>query len=425
MFKRISNYSSRFGINNTLADFGLFWIIFFSIFYQRIAPIGFFILIISLFFNKQNIQLIRIKNVLIASPSIWFIIYYILLLLGLIWTEDIPFGLSKLENKLTFLIFPLLFQICKFNATFKQIVNVLLISILFSLISSNILAFLHIENQSSLNWNFFEKLSNSKSFSWNMHRSYFATYCNILVVLMFQRLTTIEKDRYRLIPIFGIAIGSLGVIQSLSKINILILFLSFTFFLIVFFVKGFNIREKLILLSFFLTGLFFTVNNKAIRHRFNEIKESTTSIKLENNTTLQSSAIRMIMWNTSWEVWKESFLLGSGTGDYSAELTKRNFNKGNYGVAKEELNSHNQFLNTGVQLGAVGVFVLFMLFFSSIKYFLRSTWRWMILVVFLINFLVESFLETQAGIVLFCILILLFFNPKLNNDIVQDDYIIR
>ena len=425
MFKRISNYSSRFGINNTLADFGLFWIIFFSIFYQRIAPIGFFVLIISLFFNKQNIQLIRIKNVLIASPSIWFLIYYILLLLGLIWTEDIPFGLSKLENKLTFLIFPLLFQICKFNATFKQIVNVLLISILFSLISSNILAFLHIENQSSLNWNFFEKLSNSKSFSWNMHRSYFATYCNILVVLMFQRLTTIEKDRYRLIPIFGIAIGSLGVIQSLSKINILILFLSFTFFLIVFFVKGFNIREKLILLSFFLTGLFFTVNNKAIRHRFNEIKESTTSIKLENNTTLQSSAIRMIMWNTSWEVWKESFLLGSGTGDYSAELTKRNFNKGNYGVAKEELNSHNQFLNTGVQLGAVGVFVLFMLFFSSIRYFLRSTWRWMILVVFLINFLVESFLETQAGIVLFCILILLFFNPKLNNDIVQDDHMIR
>jgi O-antigen ligase len=242
---------------------------------------------------------------------------------------------------------------------------------------------------------------------------------------MFQRLTTIEKDRYRLIPIFGIAIGSLGVIQSLSKINILILFLSFTFFLIVFFVKGFNIREKLILLSFFLTGLFFTVNNKAIRHRFNEIKESTTSIKLENNTTLQSSAIRMIMWNTSWEVWKESFLLGSGTGDYSAELTKRNFNKGNYGVAKEELNSHNQFLNTGVQLGAVGVFILFMLFFSSIKYFLRSTWRWMILVVFLINFLVESFLETQAGIVLFCILIQLFFNPKLNNDMVQEDHIIR
>ena len=171
--------------------------------------------------------------------------------------------------------------------------------------------------------------------------------------------------------------------------------------------------------------MIFTVNNKAIRHRFNEIKESTTSIKLENNTTLQSSAIRMIMWNTSWEVWKESFLLGSGTGDYSAELTKRNFNKGNYGVAKEQLNSHNQFLNTGVQLGAVGVFVLFMLFFSSIRYFLRSTWRWMILVGFLINFLVESFLETQAGIVLFCILILLFFNPKLNNDIVQDDHMIR
>ena len=424
--KRISNYFTRFSIENTIADFGLFWIIIFSILYQRLAPVGFFILVISLFFNAQNLLITRIKNVFRSGPSIWFLIYYLLLILGLIWTKDIPFGLSKLENKLTFLIFPFLLYICKFKVNLKQIVNVLFFSILLSLIISNILAFLHTKNQyNDLSWNLFEKLSDSKKFCWNLHRSYFATYCNILVVLMFQRLITKSKNEDKFLPVFGLVIGSLGVIQSLSKINILILFLSFTIFLVIFLTKKFKLKEKIIFFSFFVISLFLTFQNKAINYRFKEIKESTSSIKLEKNNTLQSSAIRIIMWNTSWEVWKESFLFGTGTGDYNYELTSRNLKKGNYGVAHEQLNSHNQFLNTGVQLGAFGVFVLFMLFVSSISRYLTSSWRVLILMVFFINFLVESFLETQAGVVLFCIIILLFYNKTSKIDLKQEDYLIQ
>ena len=201
MFKRISINFSRFTLENTFADFGLFWIIFFSIFYQRIAPIGFLLLIISLFFNSQNVQIQSIKQVFQKGPSRWFILYYLLLVIGLIWSTDIPFGLSKLENKLTFLIFPFLYQICKFNFNFKQITNVLLLSIFLSLVSSNILAFLTNENQNALKWNLFEKLSNSKSFCWNMHRSYFSTYCNILVIIMFHRLISVDNSNNKFLPI--------------------------------------------------------------------------------------------------------------------------------------------------------------------------------------------------------------------------------
>jgi O-antigen ligase len=417
MFKRISINFSRFTLENTFADFGLFWIIFFSIFYQRIAPIGFLLLIISLFFNSQNVQIQSIKQVFQKGPSRWFILYYLLLVIGLIWSTDIPFGLSKLENKLTFLIFPFLYQICKFNFNFKQITNVLLLSIFLSLVSSNILAFLTIENQNALKWNLFEKLSNSKSFCWNMHRSYFSTYCNILVIIMFHRLISVDNSNNKFLPILGIFLGSLGVIQSLSKINILLLFLTFAVFLIVFFTKRFDWRKKLVFSGILLIASILIINNKAIQYRFNEIKESTSTIKFENNKTLQSSAIRLIMWNTSWEIWKESFLFGTGTGDYNTELTKRNFKKGNYGVAKEQLNSHNQFLNTGVQLGLIGVISLMMIFLSTIRNCYDTTWKIMVLVVFLVNFLVESFIESQAGIVLFCILTHILLNPTLKNEI--------
>jgi O-antigen ligase len=79
------------------------------------------------------------------------------------------------------------------------------------------------------------------------------------------------------------------------------------------------------------------------------------------------------------------------------------------GVVKEELNSHNQFLNTAVQLGILGLVVLVFIFISSYYHSERSISHVLILMVFLLNFLVESFLETQAGIVLFCTLILLIF----------------
>lgn len=420
MFKRTSIYLSRFSFDYTFADFGLFWIIFFSIVYQRIAPVGFFMLIISLLINNQNFQKKCVKRIFQFGPSVWFLLYYLLLVIGLIWTTDIPFGLSKLENKLTFLLFPILYQICKFNFNLKQVTNVIFLSILVSLISSNISAFLAIDMQKALEWNLFEKLSNSKSFSWNMHRSYFSTYCNVLVILMFERLISVEKITNKYLPIFGIFIGSLGVIQSLSKINILLLFLSFGVFLVVFVTKKIDWRKLLVFSGILVIGSIFVINNKAIQYRFNEIKESTSSIKYENNSTLQSSAIRLIMWNTSWEVWKESFLFGTGTGDYNTELTERNFKKGNYGVAKEQLNSHNQFLNTGVQLGITGVILLLMIFLSTIRNCYDTPWKIMVLVVFLVNFLVESFLETQAGIVLFCILLLVLLSPNFKNDTNHD-----
>jgi O-antigen ligase len=416
MYKRISNYLWRFSFENTFADFGLFWIIFFSIFYPRAVPVGFLMLFISLFINNQNFKKENFKRIFQFGPSVWFLIYYLMLVIGLIWTTDLSFGLSKLENKLTFLLFPVFFQICKFNYSFKQITHVILVSILLVLICSNVLAFLSIENQNALDWNIFEKLSNSKSFSWNMHRSYFSTYCNILVILMFKRLISIDEENNKFLPTFGIFIGSIGVIQSLSKINILLLFLLFGVFLIVFFIKRFNWKKKLMFLVILIICFIFTINNKAIQYRFNEVKKSTVSIKLENSTTLESSAVRLIMWNTSWEVWKNSFLFGTGTGDYNTELTRRNFEKGNLGVASEQLNSHNQFLNTGVQLGIIGVIFLCMIFLSIIRHSFKSYWKLLILVVFLFNFLVESFIETQAGIVLFCILSLIYTYPSYKND---------
>ena len=139
--------------------------------------------------------------------------------------------------------------------------------------------------------------------------------------------------------------------------------------------------------------------------------EAVENTPLSNNSSVESNASRILMWSASAEVIKENPLLGVGTGDYDDALAQQNLNLNNQGVLKERLNSHSQFLNTWVQLGFFGFAVLSMMFIVPMTGSF-SIYKILILVTFFLNFLFESFLETQAGIILFCIFIMLLFSPK-------------
>ena len=72
------------------------------------------------------------------------------------------------------------------------------------------------------------------------------------------------------------------------------------------------------------------------------------------------------------------------------------------------MNSHNQFFTTALQLGIPGLIILLAAFLSSwIKFFReKDILALLISFCFFSNFLIESMLERQAGVVLFCVLTL-------------------
>ena len=80
----------------------------------------------------------------------------------------------------------------------------------------------------------------------------------------------------------------------------------------------------------------------------------------------------------------------------------------NQNIATLRLNSHNQFFTTTLQVGVFGLFILIGIFFKSWWAFFRGKQLISLLIsfCFFCNFLVESFLERQAGIVLFCVLLI-------------------
>lgn len=405
MHKSITELSSKF----TLADAGLSWILFFSIVYQKLVPIGFGFMLISLVFRRQTIKKTELISFFKKGPALWFIFYYLLLVVGLLWTENHSFAFSKLENKLAFLLMPtlLIFTVRKWgNLEWKQL---LVYSLLFALVMYETLALWRYIGQSENSWQF-EFLSSR--FSIFMHRSYFACYLVIGIVLLFDNIRKV----FTMTNLALICFFSIGVLQTGSKAGIVCLFVVFIvqFFA---FTKLKNTRFNWIMNFSVLLFSIVLLTNNPIKTRFETMWSALGNIQTKKNNSIESNTARIIMWNTSLDVWKENFLFGTGTGDYDDELTAKNIEYKNFGVAKERLNSHNQFLNSAVQLGLVGFLVLLMIFISSYFFSEKKLWQLLILVVFLINFLVESFLETQAGIILFCTLLLLFYTRNKDEEL--------
>ncbi|GEM_PF-593867 len=405
MRNRVAEFSRNLNFN----DWSIVFILFTSIISLKLVPLGFILWILTFWLNKQAVS---IKS-LFSGIEKWFILYYIALVIGMIWTENNSFGLSKLENKLSFLLIPILFTFSNFSITRKKIMDVLLFSLLLSLLINYGIALYAsvILTESSI----YDSLINA-NFSQLMHRSY---YCNYLIIGCIVILDRLFKKEAHWLYVIMFCLFSIGVFQTIAKSGILIYFLLIPAFIFWQLLKTKQYRSILICLSGFVISIALLAKiDNPIKTRFQHIPAALESFESKNNPSTESNTSRLLMWSTSIDVFKEFPFAGVGTGDYDDVLTKKNESYGNSGVAMHRYNSHNQFLNTMVQLGLLGLVVLIMLFLNGFKmaYQQKNIIGLFTLSCFFLNFLFESFIESQAGIILFCLLTIAIFylKPKTN-----------
>ena len=398
-----------------IAIFSLIFIILFSLVNLKLVSIGFILWGFGFWFNREKASL----NDLLSGINKWFILYYLLLVAGMLWTDNQLFGLLKLENKLSFILFPLLFTFSKLNISKDKILAVFILGLVMSLIVNYSIAIYH---TCVLNIPLFDSFFNV-NFAYFMHHSYYGHYLIIGSLIALDRLINRNATIVFLLLFF---VFSLGVIQTLSKSAILIylLLIPLYFFWEMFTKKKYNLM--VLGISFFIIFGYILINTEnSVSRRLNTIPISIEEFNSKDNPSIESNTARLIMWTTSLDLFKESFIAGSGTGDYDDVLYNRNMAYGNTGVAKQRLNSHNQFLNTAVQLGIIGVIILSLLFFSGFRITIKQkkSLFFFCLLCFLLNFLFESFLETQAGIVLFCVLLISLISEKLNTNSNEIEYL--
>ncbi|MEJ6589488.1 MAG: O-antigen ligase family protein [Crocinitomicaceae bacterium] len=379
-------------------DWCLAYILFFSIIYMPLVPIGFAFWILTFwkYFEKKEYKIS-------TGIEIYFLSYYLLLAIGLLWTSDLDTGLFKMENKLTFLLFPILFYFSRFTLSKTKILNILLFSLCFSLILYEVIAIFrsiyHIENN---HWGYFK----DSLFTLFMHRGYYALYLVIGSLICHSKIYD-KKNKAMYIILFIFL--SVGVIQTYSKAGVLSL-LIFNLILLLFTVGRKKIWKTGLFISFGFISLFIILMSfdSNLINRFKQIPISTSQIKLENNNSSESNQARILMWSASIKSMKKGSILGYGTGDDIAILKEQNESNFNRKMADKEMNSHNQFFTTALQLGIPGLIILLAAFLSSwIKFFReKDILALLISFCFFSNFLIESMLERQAGVVLFCVLTL-------------------
>ena len=200
-----------------------------------------------------------------------------------------------------------------------------------------------------------------------------------------------------------------GIIAGFSAFLILIFYDLF---------KGKNIFLHSILILIIASSFYFALKNN---NRFAAVNTAIERSK-NNVSTSESSAVRLLVWSSTINILKTDWLFGVGTGDIHEELNKE-YKKNNYESAlKEQLNVHNQFLVTFLGQGIVGLICILLLFFYPLKIFWKNKDLIALLFLFIcaINFLFESMLNNQAGVVFFAFFYSFFiftnFNKSANTE---------
>ncbi len=249
------------------------------------------------------------------------------------------------------------------------------------------------------------------------HPSYYAMYVCITLFAIGYRLHRNYNHLFWL-KMVGIAwcIIMLLLLNSKTGIVVLLLLIPIGGYYLVYLKQS---LIRLIALTVFFIGLMLVLlyTSESLSYRVKEAYLAlTTTTVADKNKHLSTTTMRQFIWNDALLLIKQN-KLGYSTGDVNYALVQQYKISGNTQAANAQLNAHNQFLQTTLALGVVGLFVLLSLLIYpllTINKSIRVIYLFFILIVS-VNFLTESILETQSGIVFFVAGYCIIINTKYNS----------
>lgn len=329
--------------------------------------------------------------------SLWtiLVLFYLLHLVGMIYTKNIKSGWFDLEVKLSIIILPVIFY---FQHKLLNKQNVKYFKWFYILSIFGISLFLLIKALIAYNNSDVEKLYYNE-LSKPYHPSYLAMY--VIMALLF---------------LFDFMINEKQKVLTFLYLILVLYFLCFIFLLsskagilsapIVLISAGlhyiFNNRTFWVPFMIILSALLFAYVGIENNGRFNAIASTLQTAK-NNAATTESNAARWLVWQAGMEIVKENPICGVGTGDVKYALMDEYAKRQMLGAIEKKLNAHNQFLETAIAHGFIGLLVFLLVFFIPfIKAFKEKNIVWMLFLILVsFNFLFESMLNTQMGVFFF------------------------
>ena len=260
------------------------------------------------------------------------------------------------------------------------------------------------------------------NFSVLFHPSYFSLYLNFAIIILFYFILEGKKLDLKLLIlcIFLILLFSLSIILANSKAVILTLFLTLFLAGLYFgYKKGFLKTAILVTLSLIIIISFLIYKTPQLYLRIWDTERILSNyIHNENLKDYEGTSQRILIWKSSADIIKQNFVTGVGAGDVKDVLLNEYSKKSYKYIIAKSLNAHNQFLQTFIATGLIGFLVLLSLFILPlIKSYKRKDFIYFLfLLIVLLNFLTESMLETQAGVIFFAFFNSYLFAENLNEE---------
>ena len=384
------------------------WLLLISVFcfsFNLLLSIACWILIGLLSFILKEHRLLMFEQ-LKSEKYLWLLpAFYVMHLLGLLWTSNYSQAGLDLQIKLTFLLLPIILSSFQIDAIFiNKIRRYFIGGVLVSCIYLLIIAFARYLKNGQLSVFFYSELSSSM-----MHPTYFSLYLNAALLFVFhEMILSIHRRTIWMGAAFMIVFFSMIILlaartaEATALISVLVM-------IVLYWKKKGSYRFIYPLLFVFVMSSILQIVILKYSNRFAQVEVAVENTIASTNESFNSTTGRIEIWRETISLLPDYWLLGTGTGDVKDVLNKEyQENDFAYGYEKS-LNAHNQYLQSFLALGIIGL-LLFILTIIT-PWLMRNSYHpllLMLLFIFALNCLTESMLEAQRGAIFFALMISIF-----------------
>jgi len=337
------------------------------------------------------------------SVALFQVLFFLFTAISVLWSSNMSDFGTELQSKLPFLMVPLILNQSNkglFGWSTFFLKTIYLLGIIISFCCLIQAAFF---SPSGFQWDNFiyEKLAMLSGLQ-PIYLSLFLILSSLSWYQLFL-LGDLKKSRIHFVsPVFLY----LMVVLLSSRTELMVYVGGFLLILL----RHFRGRKIIIISSVLLFSLLTVVVilcSKTNASRFAEMVDIKSDYK---SNKWGGRSLRIEKWRNTLECYMNFPILGTGAGDCGDELRKT-YQKNNFEIAlKANYNPHNQFLQTLLTLGPIGLFFLLGIFGSILRRADRNQDfpLFLLVIVFAFSMITESMLERQSGIFLFTVLTCFF-----------------
>lgn len=339
-------------------------------------------------------------------------------LAGLLYSNNTIEGIQNIETKLSLIIFPVsfFFSAINFKAILPKVIKYFIEGCIISIFLGLTASAIRYYYTNDLTEFFYGNLA------YFSHASYFSMYLNFSIITLYYFSFLPNKSTYikPFISLSLITFFSLIIFLLSSKTGIFTLVITHFFALIYWMIKHKKLVKGSIGLAAVISILLIGYNKSSIiQNRLNEVITPFSN----NNNPESSTQFRIVAWETASHLVLKKPFLGYGTGTTRDLLTEEYKKRQIEVLVEKRLNCHNQYLEVTLNSGVIGLISLLILLILPIVWSIKLKNHLLLFFILLLslNFLTESMLETQSGVIFFAFFYTILIHDQFSSNSIETD----